>query len=62
MPVCAVLLCCRLNKTYVALKVIKSAKHYTEAAIDEIDLLTVISKNDPTGMFGVLLCCLSFRQ
>ena len=24
---------------YVALKIVKSARHYTEAAIDEIDLL-----------------------
>jgi hypothetical protein len=32
----------------VAMKIVKSAKHYTEAALDEIKLLEVIAKNDPT--------------
>lgn len=31
--------------TFVAMKVQKSAENYTEAALDEIDLLTVVSKN-----------------
>ena len=34
-----------LHGTYVAMKVQKSAANYTEAAIDEIDLLLKISKN-----------------
>jgi Protein kinase domain len=32
---------------YVALKIVKSAPHYTEAAIDEISILKVIAKRDP---------------
>ena len=32
----------------VALKVVKSAKHYTETAVDEIRLLDVINTKDPT--------------
>ena len=31
--------------TYVALKVQKSAQHYSEAAYDEVEILDVISKN-----------------
>lgn len=32
----------------VALKVVKSAKHYTETAVDEIRLLDVIKNSDPS--------------
>lgn len=32
---------------YVALKVVKSAQHYTETAADEIRLLQVIKDSDP---------------
>lgn len=32
------------------MKVIKSAKHYAEAAKDEVDLLSVLTRNDPDGM------------
>jgi len=31
--------------TYVALKVQKSASHYTEAAYDEVEILDVVAKN-----------------
>jgi len=34
---------------YVALKIVKSASHYTEAAMDEIELLNCAAKNDPNG-------------
>ena len=38
-------LCWDLNgKRYVALKVVKSASHYTETALDEIKLLKCVSK------------------
>jgi len=33
----------------VALKIQKSASQYTEAALDEIELLGVAQKNDPAG-------------
>jgi hypothetical protein len=35
------------NDQLVALKVVKSAKHYTEAALDEIKILRAISASDP---------------
>jgi len=34
---------------YVALKIVKSAEHYTTAALDEIKLLNDVAKFDPTG-------------
>ncbi|KAH3765529.1 Protein kinase dsk1 [Pelomyxa schiedti] len=37
----------------VALKIVKSAQHYTEAAVDEIQILEVITSNDP----GSTKCC-----
>ena len=42
---------------YVALKIVKSARHYTETALDEIDLLkkvhiSVVCK--PAGCHGLL--------
>ena len=33
------------DKSFVALKVVKSASHYTETAIDEIKLLRCVSYN-----------------
>ena len=33
---------CRHHR-YVALKIVKSAKHYSETAVDEIDLLKRVS-------------------
>lgn len=36
-----------LNSRYVALKVQKSAQHYTEAAMDEITILQQIAEGDP---------------
>jgi len=32
-------------KSYVALKIQKSAQHYVEAAYDEVEILDVIAKN-----------------
>merc|ERR1711990_1130830 len=34
-------------KRFVALKVVKSASHYTETAVDEIKLLTCVRESDP---------------
>jgi len=34
-----------MYKTFVALKVQKSASHYTEAAYDEVEILDVVAKN-----------------
>jgi serine/threonine-protein kinase SRPK3 len=42
-----VLLICELGQRYVALKVQKSAQHYTEAAMDEITILQQIAEGDP---------------
>ena len=40
---------CRTTNKVVALKIVKSAKHYTEAAVDEIKLLKVIAQGDPNN-------------
>ena len=34
---------------YVALKIVKSARHYTETAIDEIELLKKVATTKPTA-------------
>jgi serine/threonine-protein kinase SRPK3 len=34
------------TKKYVALKIVKSASHYTEAAMDEIKFLQALAKGD----------------
>ena len=34
-----------MYNTYVAMKVQKSASHYTEAAYDEVEILDVVAKN-----------------
>ena len=34
-----------MYNTYVALKVQKSASHYTEAAYDEVEILDVVAKH-----------------
>ena len=36
---------------FVAMKVVKSAKHYTETALDEIKLLTNVRESDPSDPF-----------
>jgi len=38
-------------KRFVALKVVKSASHYTETAVDEIKLLTCVRESDPVDPF-----------
>ncbi|KAG0610129.1 hypothetical protein M758_7G040700 [Ceratodon purpureus] len=43
-----------LDKKYVALKVQKSAQHYTEAAQDEITILKQIAEGDPEDCRGVV--------
>ena len=41
-------LICRKDTTrLVALKIVKSASHYTEAAMDEIKILQTLAKHDP---------------
>ncbi|KAF9596707.1 hypothetical protein IFM89_012906 [Coptis chinensis] len=42
------------NTRYVALKVQKSAKHYTEAAMDEISILKQIAEGDPDDKKNVV--------
>ena len=37
----------RLHMRFVAVKIVKSAPHYSEAAMDEIELLTAVNANDP---------------
>lgn len=37
------MLCCCRAKRFVAMKVVKSAEHYTETAVDEIKLLKSVS-------------------
>uniref|UniRef100_A0A915E779 non-specific serine/threonine protein kinase n=1 Tax=Ditylenchus dipsaci TaxID=166011 RepID=A0A915E779_9BILA len=37
----------KLGKAFVALKIVKSAEHYTEAALDEIKLLKAVCESDP---------------
>jgi serine/threonine-protein kinase SRPK3 len=37
----------RVKNRDVALKIVKSDKHYTEAALDEIAILTKVTENDP---------------
>ena len=47
---------------YVALKVVKSAPHYTEAALDEIELLQCVSSKDPAGKHFVVRLFDNFRH
>eukprot|EP00164_Ancoracysta_twista_P005153 GFYU01007028.1.p1 GENE.GFYU01007028.1~~GFYU01007028.1.p1 ORF type:complete len:510 (+),score=123.09 GFYU01007028.1:21-1550(+) len=42
-----------VERRLVALKIQKSASHYTEAALDEIELLSQIREKDPDGIY----CC-----
>ncbi|KAG8191660.1 hypothetical protein JTE90_016450 [Oedothorax gibbosus] len=39
------------GKRFVALKVVKSASHYTETALDEIKLLRAVRESDPDNSF-----------
>ncbi|RWS31943.1 SRSF protein kinase 2-like protein, partial [Leptotrombidium deliense] len=41
------------DKRFVALKVVKSATHYTETALDEIKLLKCVRESDPCDPFGI---------
>jgi hypothetical protein len=41
----------RKSARFVAMKVVKSAKHYTETALDEIKLLTHVRESDPADPF-----------
>ncbi|KAF6086895.1 SRSF protein kinase 2 [Phyllostomus discolor] len=36
------------GKRFVAMKVVKSAQHYTETALDEIKLLKCVRESDPS--------------
>lgn len=36
-----------MGKRFVALKIVKSAEHYTEAALDEVKLLRSVRESDP---------------
>eukprot|EP00850_Spirogloea_muscicola_P014442 SM000104S09312 [mRNA] locus=s104:68250:71261:+ [translate_table: standard] len=49
-------------QTHVALKVQKSAPHYTEAALDEITLLQQSAAGDPGGVRGVVRLLDHFRH
>ncbi len=40
---------CSTNDTNVALKIVKSAPEYTEAALDEIEILNKVTQNDPSN-------------
>ncbi|VDL89331.1 unnamed protein product, partial [Schistocephalus solidus] len=40
-----------VSKRFVAMKVVKSAAHYTETALDEIKLLTCVRESDPEHPF-----------
>ncbi|CAF3538489.1 unnamed protein product [Rotaria sp. Silwood1] len=41
----------RKSARFVAMKVVKSAKHYTETALDEIKLLTSVRESDPSDSY-----------
>jgi len=45
----------RRASRYAALKVVKSAKHYTETALDEIKLLKSVRDSDPNDPFRLKL-------
>ena len=40
-----------VSSSFVAMKVVKSARHYTETAIDEIKLLKTVRSTDPEDDF-----------
>ncbi len=46
---------CIREKKFVALKVVKSAPHYTETALDEIKLLKCVSIYLNTYAYGVVI-------
>jgi serine/threonine-protein kinase SRPK3 len=48
------------NNTKVALKIVKSASHYTEAARDEVTLCKQISTSDPRGEYNCVKLLDSF--
>lgn len=43
------LTCVHREGRHVALKIVKSARHYTETAIDEIDLLKKVANTKPSA-------------
>ena len=47
------------SERYVALKIVKSAKHYTETALDEIELLRKVSHREMTSSLIEDLLCVS---
>ncbi|MCL7041404.1 hypothetical protein MKW94_023170 [Papaver nudicaule] len=51
-----------LNSRYVALKVQKSAQHYTEAAMDEIKILKQIAEGDPDDKNSVVKLLDNFKH
>lgn len=50
------------TNTVVALKIVKSASHYTEAAIDEIKILQALAKHDPDNKKCVVYLIDSFEH
>lgn len=55
---------CR-GKRFVAMKVVKSAEHYTETALDEIKLLRAVSIHQPHCCYGdhcKLICVSCFLE
>lgn len=47
------------EKRFVAMKVVKSAEHYTETALDEIKLLKSVRRSDPTSRCGAEFVCIA---
>ncbi|MCO5602579.1 hypothetical protein L7F22_056713 [Adiantum nelumboides] len=50
------------NKRFVALKIQKSAQHYTEAAMDEVSILKQIAEGDPDDTKSVVKLLDSFKH
>lgn len=50
------------SKRYVALKIQKSAQHYTEAAMDEVSILKQIAEGDPDDTKSVVKLLDSFKH
>lgn len=54
MDLCVLCVSCFRVKNFVAMKVVKSAQHYTETALDEIKLLRCVSSD--SGCVCVCVC------
>ena len=50
------------NSSFAALKVVKSARHYTETAVDEIKLLKSVSCVLSEDLILMLLCNIYFQS